>query len=104
MLQRSTTKSCAPNTVSHHFTLLSRSSPERFPLTEFGCKRLIVDTGYYECLHRPNLELSKDPIVEINETGILTKNGMHGRPSVINSVTYHSSPRPRQMDSSSLML
>ena len=46
-------------------------------LVEFGCKRLIVDTGYYECLHQPNVDISKDPILEINETGIVTKNRMH---------------------------
>ena len=46
-------------------------------LVEFGCKRLIVDTGYYECLHQPNVDISKDPILEINETGIVTKNRMY---------------------------
>ena len=46
-------------------------------LVEFGCKRLIVDTGYYECLHQPNVDISKDPILEINETGIVTKNSMY---------------------------
>ena len=46
-------------------------------LVEFGCKRLIVDTGYYECLHQPNVDITKDPILEINETGIVTKNRMY---------------------------
>lgn len=46
-------------------------------LTEVGCKRVIVDTGYYECLHQPNMKLNNDPIIEINETGILTKIGTH---------------------------
>ena len=46
-------------------------------LVEFGCKRLIVDTGYYECLHQHNVDISKDPILEINETGIVTKNRMY---------------------------
>ncbi|KAK7683098.1 hypothetical protein QCA50_013771 [Cerrena zonata] len=58
---------------------MKKTAPEKYhevlsPKYQFGCKRLIVDTGYYECLHRPNMELSKDPILEINESGILTKN------------------------------
>ncbi|CAL1708297.1 unnamed protein product [Somion occarium] len=59
---------------------LKENAPEKYhdvltPNYPFGCKRLILDTGYYESLHRPNVELNNDGIVEVNETGILTKKG-----------------------------
>ena len=72
--RRNTTKSCFLIIVSPDFI---------FPLylflnwhvTALGCKRLIVDTGYYDCLHRPNMQLNNDRILEVNEGGILTNKG-----------------------------
>ncbi|KAI0073282.1 FAD/NAD(P)-binding domain-containing protein [Panus rudis PR-1116 ss-1] len=59
---------------------MKKKAPKKYhdiltPDYPFGCKRLIVDTGYYDMLHRPNVALSDDGIVDITEVGILTKNG-----------------------------
>ncbi len=38
-----------------------------------GCKRLVIDTGYYDTFNRPNVELvdiSSGPIERITETGL----------------------------------
>lgn len=40
-----------------------------FPL---GCKRRIFDPGYLDCLHRPNVELTTENIVEFTPTGLRT--------------------------------
>lgn len=45
------------------------------PDTVFGCKRLILDSGYFETFNRPNVELvdirERGGIDEITETGII---------------------------------
>jgi cation diffusion facilitator CzcD-associated flavoprotein CzcO len=44
----------------------------------FGCKRPIIDVGYYETFNRDNVtlvDLKKGPIEEITETGIRTRQG-----------------------------
>ena len=46
------------------------------PSHPFGCKRPIIDQGYYETFNRDNVtlvDLRKDPIVEITPTGIRTE-------------------------------
>jgi hypothetical protein len=40
-----------------------------FPL---GCKRRIFDPGYLESLHRPNVDLTTEPIQEFTSTGLRT--------------------------------
>jgi cation diffusion facilitator CzcD-associated flavoprotein CzcO len=50
------------------------------PTHPFGCKRPIIDQGYYETFNRDNVtlvDLRKGPIVEIAPTGIRTENGHH---------------------------
>ena len=45
------------------------------PRQTIGCKRLCVDTGYYDTYNRPNVRLvdvSKQPIEAINPTGLST--------------------------------
>lgn len=42
-----------------------------------GCKRFIVDSGYYDALHKPNNDLNYDGIAQVTETGITTKKGEH---------------------------
>ena len=45
------------------------------PTQVFGCKRLCVDTGYYETFNRPNValvDLRADPLVEITPDGLRT--------------------------------
>ncbi|KAI0074670.1 FAD/NAD-P-binding domain-containing protein [Panus rudis PR-1116 ss-1] len=61
---------------------MKKNAPEKYhdvlkPDYPFGCKRLIVDTGYYDMLHKPNVSLVVDGIAEITETGIVTKKGEH---------------------------
>ncbi|BBX03544.1 cyclohexanone monooxygenase [Mycolicibacterium moriokaense] len=48
------------------------------PSHPFGCKRPIIDQGYYETFNRDNVtlvDLRKGPIVEITPTGIRTEQG-----------------------------
>jgi cation diffusion facilitator CzcD-associated flavoprotein CzcO len=50
------------------------------PSHPFGCKRPIIDQGYYETFNRDNVtlvDLRKEPIVEITPTGIRTEHGHH---------------------------
>jgi len=50
------------------------------PTHPFGCKRPIIDQGYYETFNRDNVtlvDLRKAPIVEITPTGIRTELGQH---------------------------
>jgi cation diffusion facilitator CzcD-associated flavoprotein CzcO len=50
------------------------------PSHPFGCKRPIIDQGYYETFNRDNVtlvDLRKGPIVEITGTGIRTEQGHH---------------------------
>jgi cation diffusion facilitator CzcD-associated flavoprotein CzcO len=45
-----------------------------------GCKRLCVDTGYYETFNRPNVllvDLNESPIERITPGGVLTTSGEH---------------------------
>ena len=45
-----------------------------------GCKRLVIDTDYFETFNRSNVDLvdvSSDPIVRINETGLATKSSQY---------------------------
>jgi cation diffusion facilitator CzcD-associated flavoprotein CzcO len=60
---------------------MKRTAPQRYhealtPKIDFGCKRNVMDTDYFECLHRENVELiHSDPIREITETGVRTESG-----------------------------
>jgi cyclohexanone monooxygenase len=50
------------------------------PTHPFGCKRPIIDQGYYETFNRDNLtlvDLREGPIVEVTPTGIRTEQGDH---------------------------
>jgi cation diffusion facilitator CzcD-associated flavoprotein CzcO len=47
------------------------------PAYPFGCKRPIIDQGYYETFNRPNVslvDLRKDPLQKVTATGIRTGN------------------------------
>ena len=46
------------------------------PLYPFGCKRLIIDDGYYETFNRPNVklvDLRKGGMQSITPTGVVTE-------------------------------
>ncbi|CAE6431472.1 unnamed protein product [Rhizoctonia solani] len=45
------------------------------PKYDLGCKRLVLDPGYLESLHRPNVDMEWDPIARIVSDGIETKSG-----------------------------
>ncbi|MCC6917877.1 MAG: NAD(P)/FAD-dependent oxidoreductase [Alphaproteobacteria bacterium] len=50
------------------------------PTTAVGCKRMCVDTGYYDTYNRPNVslvDLRETPIVAITPTGVRTSAGEH---------------------------
>ena len=52
----------------------------------FGCKRLCVDTGYYQTFNRPNVKLvdvSEKPIERLTETGIVTNSVEHELDAVV---------------------
>lgn len=57
---------------------MTQTAPEKYhdvliPKFPLGCKRRIFDPGYLECLHNPNVHLTSEPIVSINEKGIQTE-------------------------------
>ena len=50
------------------------------PTHPFGCKRPIIDQGYYETFNRDNVtlvDLRKGPITAVTPTGIQTEQGFH---------------------------
>ncbi|MEN9314309.1 MAG: hypothetical protein RIS35_702 [Pseudomonadota bacterium] len=57
------------------------------PRQVIGCKRLCIDTGYYETFNRPNVKLvdvSRDPIEAITPRGVITG----GREYAVDSIVY----------------
>lgn len=44
-------------------------------LVAMGCKRIILDPGYYACLNRPNVDLAWGGVKEILEDGLVTGQG-----------------------------
>ena len=40
-----------------------------------GCRRIIIDPGYLQALHRPNVTPTWDPIAKVSSTGIVTSSG-----------------------------
>ncbi|KAM0753779.1 FAD/NAD(P)-binding domain-containing protein [Meredithblackwellia eburnea MCA 4105] len=59
---------------------IRKTAPKKYadflvPSYPFGCKRVIMDPGYLECLHRSNVELVTDGIDTITENGIRGKSG-----------------------------
>ncbi|KAK7022100.1 hypothetical protein R3P38DRAFT_2959366 [Favolaschia claudopus] len=59
---------------------MKQSAPEKdydnlIPSFSLGCKRLLPDTNYLACLHRPNMSLNWDGVHSICEDGIITKMG-----------------------------
>jgi len=51
----------------YHEKLIPKYSP--------GCRRVIIDPGYLECLHKPNVDLCWEAIDAIVEDGIQLKSG-----------------------------
>ncbi|KAG2338481.1 FAD/NAD(P)-binding domain-containing protein [Suillus weaverae] len=53
----------------------SRYHDHMIPNYPPGCKRTVANSGFLDILHRPNLTLNFDGIVNIVENGIITKTG-----------------------------
>jgi cation diffusion facilitator CzcD-associated flavoprotein CzcO len=47
------------------------------PDFQFGCKRILISDDYWATFERRNVELVTDPIEEITETGLRTRDGTH---------------------------
>src|SRR4051812_7538466 len=76
--------------------LRRRLTPDYEPM----CKRLVVSTGFYDALQRPDVELVRDGIERIDPTGILTSDGSHHDVDVIVFATgfdAHAYMRPMEM-------
>lgn len=60
---------------------INKAAPTQYvdaliPKFEVGCKRRVFDTGYLECLHRPNVELVHDDQVErLTKTSVVFRSG-----------------------------
>lgn len=45
------------------------------PDFKIGCKRRVMDTGYLDCLHKDNMDVTRDGLAEIKEHSVVTKSG-----------------------------
>jgi len=59
---------------------MKRTAPGKYrevlvPSFPPGCKRIIIDPGFLESLHKPNVSMIWDPIEKIEETGIRLRTG-----------------------------
>lgn len=67
--------------MKERIAYMKKTAPERYhealiPKIDFACKRNVMDTDYFACLHRENVELvHSDPIKEITEFGVRTESG-----------------------------
>jgi cation diffusion facilitator CzcD-associated flavoprotein CzcO len=65
----------APSVPYGHPIYYSSSPRLNIVHTAPGCKRIIVDPGYLESLHRPNVTLNFDTIERIVPSGVQLKTG-----------------------------
>lgn len=83
--------------VERYFTGRARKQMEskvpeeyqKFLIPDFklGCKRMVIDKGYTDCLHRDNVHLDKDTIVSVSENHVHTKSGKTYHADVIVACT-----------------
>ena len=59
-----------------------------------GCKRVLLSNNYYQVFNRPNVELVTEPLVEVRERSVITKDGVD-RPvdAIILGTGFHADPR-----------
>ncbi|GJJ12715.1 hypothetical protein Clacol_006959 [Clathrus columnatus] len=57
------------------FTAPKKYHKELTPNYPMGCKRVVLDPGYYASLHRPNVELAWGGVKEVLEDGVITGKG-----------------------------
>jgi cation diffusion facilitator CzcD-associated flavoprotein CzcO len=68
--------------IVHDPVVAEKLSPDQ----TFACKRLCVDSGYYDTFNRPNVtlvDLNDEPIEEIVETGIRTSKQTYALDSIV---------------------
>ncbi|GAA6049433.1 hypothetical protein NBRC10513_005842 [Rhodotorula toruloides] len=63
-------------------TYMKSQMPEKYydaliPKYPMHCKRVAYDAGWLASLNKPNVSLISDPIVAVDETGLLTSTGQH---------------------------
>jgi cation diffusion facilitator CzcD-associated flavoprotein CzcO len=68
-------RQAAPSVPYGHPIYYSSSPRLNIVHTAPGCKRIIVDPGYLESLHRPNVTLNFDTIERIVPSGVQLKTG-----------------------------
>lgn len=56
-------------------------------LLAFGCKRFVIDSGYFDSLNRRNTDFNCDGIAKITERGVITERGGHLKFDVIIQAT-----------------
>lgn len=59
-----------------------------------GCKRVLLSNDYYQVFNRPNVELVTQPLVEVREHSVITRDGVE-RPvdAIILGTGFHADPR-----------
>lgn len=66
------------------------------PNYRFGCRRISPGPGYLEALKEPNVEVSVGGVVEVTESGCVTKDGQHHELDVLICATgFDTTFRPR---------
>lgn len=79
--------------TQHAVDYMKTTAPEKYhdaliPSFPLGCKRRIFDPGYLECLHRDNVTLTTDPVVEFTENGLRTPKHDYDFDAVVLSTGY----------------
>lgn len=68
-------QSCGQTTVSRFCYQLLIVHPKRFGFIAMGCRRVVIDSGYFDALHKPNVKMTTDAIEKFTENGIVTNKG-----------------------------
>ena len=67
------------------------------PRSTIGCKRICLDTGYYETFNRPNVtlvDISEAPIEEITRTGLRVRGETHTLDSIVFAIGFDAMTGP----------
>jgi cation diffusion facilitator CzcD-associated flavoprotein CzcO len=68
-------------------SLRARLTPD-YPI---GCKRVIIDSGFYPALSRPNVDVVTDRITEIVPDGVRTTAGLHEADVIVYATGFETS-------------
>src|SRR5579875_3370132 len=65
------------------------------PNWQIGCKRILISNDWYPTLARPDVELVTDPIAEIREHAIVTRDGtVREVDAIVNATGFHVTDSP----------